>query len=177
MLVRDINWVLRHGVLSADVDNKASYAYVGGSPITINSSGVVTANLGATARLQETSFVAVAWHSIDFDDAISDDLATIIFPPAILNLEQGTEYGPITGTAYADGSAPWKSGQTYNIGSLLRPILTTGTPAYAVWTPESYQSETANVVYPCPAKIIGRTGSAASPTQLQILIGTFYKES
>jgi len=177
MLVRDINWVLRYGVLSADVENKASYAYVGGSPITINDSGVITANLGATAIAQETSFVGVAWHNIDFDDACSDNLATIIFPPAILYLEEGTEYGPITGTAYADGSAPWKAGRTYVIGNLLRPILTTGTPAYAVWTNEAYQSEQSNVVYPFPAKIIGRTGSAASPTQLQILLGTFYRET
>jgi len=175
MLKRDILWVARYGELDCDVTNKASYMYVGGSPITIDSNGKVSPNLGATQKAQETSFVAVAWHNLDYDDAMGDK-ATIIFPPAILWISKGTDTLEMSGTSYSDGDAPFKSGVTYAVGDLLRPTLTTGTPAYAQWTNEAYNSEQSNVVYPYPAKILEIDGSASSPTALKIILGTFYKE-
>lgn len=157
---RTMNYVLKHGELTADVANVASYLYVGGSPVTIDSNGLVSAYI-----THEADYAAVAYHSLTDDDA-QEDLGTIIFAPAIVTLE-----------AEDDGTTPWETdgSPTYAIGDLLRPTNSSGTPAYAQWTNEAYSAGAANDHNVYFAKVIGLEGSGASPTSLTILLGTFVK--
>lgn len=163
-LNRTMNYVLKHGELTVDIANIASYSYVGGSPITIDSGGLISAYITT-----EVDYAGVAYHRLEEDNALEDQ-GTILFAPAIVTIEPET---------MNDGSTvkPWKTygSLTWAIGDLLRPMNASGTPAYAVWTNEVYSAGSANEHNVFFAKVIGLTGTTSVPTSLTLLLGTFVK--
>jgi hypothetical protein len=159
---RTLSFILRHGELATDVASKASYSFLGGSPITIYG-GLVSGYLGASAKAIEASFRGVAWHSLCEDDA-KEDLSSFIISPAIVTIQaEDSEYAD-------NGEKPWYPGLTYAVDDLLRPTVSTGTPAYAVWTNAVYSNEISNSMYIYAAMIIALTGTGANPTSLTLLV-------
>lgn len=158
MIDRKLSFVLRNGELSIEKTEENSYKYVGGSPITINTNGNVSGNVGPY------SFNGISWNSYDTDKE-GNGLCTFILPPAIVTLKREP-----------DGTAPWKAGRTYAVGDLLRPTVSTGTPSYAVWTNEPYDNKVTHAQYVYPAKIIAIEGSASSPTAITILLTYCFEE-
>ena len=56
-LNRTMDYVLKNGELTCDVANVATYSFVGGSPVTIDSDGYISANITSLP-----SIVAIAYH-------------------------------------------------------------------------------------------------------------------
>lgn len=166
-ITRDMEYVFKWGELSIDSDNRATYAYLGGSPVTIKADA--NNNALISGQCDSENYFGVAYHSMDEDYALEEQ-ATVVFAPAILTL--GAEDANVNYTSY--GKKPWKTygSPTYAVGSLLHPMTATGTPGYAVWTNDAYSgtSNEHNVYF---AKIISFTGTAGNPTEMTILLGTF----
>lgn len=157
-LNRTLNFVLRHGELDVDVANKASYSYVGGSPVAIDTDGLVSATIGS-----ETAAVGIAANALEADDD-QEDKGTIYFAPGIYTLEAES-------SGVADGIKPFKiyGSPNWSVGDLIRPMQATGTPAYAVWTNDEYTSEQSNCQYVYYGKVLNVAGTANNPTSLTIL--------
>lgn len=166
-ITRDMEYVFKWGELSIDSDNRATYAYLGGSPVTIKADA--NNNALISGNCTDENYFGVAYHSMDEDYALEEQ-ATVIFAPAILTLE-AESINPLYDSY---GKKPWKTwgSPTYAVGDKLHVIAGTGTVSYSLWTNDAYAGSTnEHQVY--FAKLISFTGTAGNPTTMTILLGTF----
>ena len=174
MLNRTMDYILKNGEKAVG-GSIATYGYIGGGPVALDSAGAIDGNF--SERTKEVEFFGVAYKNSDYDNAVTQ-LATYITPPARISISQGAAGScdqTTSGTNYADNVAPWDEAITdWAIGNLVRPdtkASSGGTSTYyACWTNKaySYVPISTGVMQMYPGKITGLTGSGASVTELTI---------